>query len=104
MSSTHRQNRPKAQSLVLAALCAVAAHFAAAASPRVGYALALMIMILIGIQGVSRLAIWPTKSEPETPIIFAVYWGLIAGMIVPQLFTAFAEHGVGGLVEFLGVP
>ena len=94
-------NRPRLHSVILAGALACVFHFVASASPYVGYGLAISIMIMLGIQALVDLPIWPNRKRPEHPTVFGVYWGLILGLIVPRLLVRYMEEGVAGWVDLL---
>ena len=96
--------RPRLSSLGLAGASAVVFHFAASASPYVGYVFALSTIVLIGLQPTMDLPIWPNRKRPESPVTFAVFWGLIGGLIVPGLVVRYKEKGIAGWLEFLSAP
>ena len=75
---------------------AIAANVAASTSPYVGYGLALATMVLIGVQAFGILAIWPNRKRREHPVAFAVFWGLMLGLIVPGMIETIREKGLAG--------
>ena len=75
---------------------AIAANVAASTSPYMGYDLALATMVLIGVQASGILAIWPNRKRREHPVVFAVFWGLMLGLIVPGMIETIQEKGLAG--------
>lgn len=75
---------------------AIAANVAASTSPYMGYGLALATMVLIGVQAFGILAIWPNRKRREHPVAFAVFWGLMLGLIVPGMIETIREKGLAG--------
>ena len=94
-------NRPHSRSVVLAGALACVFHFVASASPYVGYGMAISIIIMLGVQALVDLPIWPNQKRPEHPTIFGVYWGLILGLIVPLLLARYMEEGFAGWMGLL---
>ena len=83
---------------------AIAANVAASTSPYVGYGLALATMVLIGVQAFGILAIWPNRKRREHPVAFAVFWGLMLGLIVPGMIETIQEKGLAGWWNLLFSP
>ena len=59
---------------------AIVANVAASASPYMGYV----------------LAIWPNRKRRELPVAFAVFWGLMLGLVVPGMIETIQEKGLAG--------
>ena len=80
------------------------ANVAASASPYMGYGLALATMVLIGMQALGVLAIWPNRKRHEHPVAFTVFWGLMLGLVAPGLVETIQEQGLAGWWNLLFSP
>lgn len=92
---------PQPRSIAMAAGFAMVANLAASASPYMGYGLALATMVLIGVQAFGLLAIWPDRKRREHPVAFAVFWGLMLGLVVPGMVETIQEEGLAGWWQLL---
>ncbi len=100
MFRNDRLVKPKMSSLVGTGVVAVAAFFGSRASPFVGYLVALLALIVM-IVAMFMSSIWPTRGRAENPAVFALFWGLMIGAILPFLVSVLLEDGFQGLVELL---
>lgn len=92
--------KPQTKSLVGALAFAVLVFFGSRTSPFAGYLLALFTLIMI-VVAMYMKSIWPTKSKKENSLVFALFWGLIVGAIVPFLISTYLEGGATALYEIL---
>ena len=90
--------RPQTISIVLTPVVAVGAYFGAAYSPMIGYTLAILTMLLIGF---ASRSVWPTRKQSENPIVFALFWGLILGLVVPMLLSILMTEGIAGIWDMV---
>ncbi|WP_267174741.1 hypothetical protein [Marinicella marina] len=77
-------------------LVAVAAFWGAHFSPYIGYALALVILLMIGFYS---HAAWPSSEKTENPYLFSLFWGLIIGLLLPFLVKVFINEGIDGFIR-----
>ncbi len=79
---------PNNNSLILALLVAVTAYYVQHVSAFGGYLLALLTLLMIIIASLTN-SFWPTKQKSEKPMIFALFWGLMLGLILPFVITEY---------------
>ena len=101
MFSHKKLQRPKAKSIALTFIVAVASFYSQQISAFVGYLLCLVILIMMIIVSFFDLRWWPNKKSPENPIIFSLLWGLIIGLLIPFLISRFMEDGLDGVLQTL---
>ena len=101
MFSHEKLQRPKAKSIALTFIVAVASFYSQQISAFVGYLLCLVILIMMIIVSFFDLRWWPNKKSPENPIIFSLLWGLIIGLLIPFLISRFMEDGLDGVLQEL---
>ncbi|MCP3850057.1 MAG: hypothetical protein GY694_07455 [Gammaproteobacteria bacterium] len=83
------------------ALCSFATnHY----SPAIGLILALMGFIVIALQYWFSFRIWPTIGHRANPYLFGLYWGLIAGLVIPFLLSVMFNEGVQGIWDLISKP
>lgn len=90
--------KPQIKSLVGTAIVVVAAMLGSEASPMLGYAFALLALIMI-IVALSTNSIWPSNSRKENSLVFSLFWGLMLGLVVPYLVTIYLEGGLSAVYE-----
>jgi RsiW-degrading membrane proteinase PrsW (M82 family) len=101
MFSHEKLQRPKAKSIALTFIVAVASFYSQQISAFVGYLLCLVILVMMIIVSFFDLRWWPNKKSPENPIIFSLLWGLIIGLLIPFLISRFMEDGLDGVLQEL---
>jgi len=57
-------------------------YFVKELSPVVGYFLSLLAMLMIIVASYTGL-IWPSRRRPENPFVFALFWALMIGLLLP---------------------
>mgnify|MGYP003154707618 FL=1 len=90
--------KPQTKSLVGALVAAILVASGSQASPMLGYALALLAMLMI-IVALHMESIWPTQSRKENTLVFSVFWGLMLGGILPFVVGVFLEGGLSAVYE-----
>ncbi|MEY5013316.1 MAG: hypothetical protein RLY69_1031 [Verrucomicrobiota bacterium] len=95
---TLQLGRPQNKSLIGALVVAVVVLIGSQTSAVIGYALALLALIMIVVAEFTK-SIWPTKGGKENAFVFSLFWGLILGGIVPFIITTFLEGGVSAVFK-----
>ena len=95
--------KPQGKSLLGALAVAVLVLVGSQASAVIGYFLAVSALLMI-IVAMHMESIWPTKARKENSLVFALFWGLMTGAIVPFLFTTFLEGGAPAVYEIFTTP
>ncbi|MFZ9941354.1 MAG: hypothetical protein ACO3F7_04300 [Luteolibacter sp.] len=95
---TLQLGRPQTKSLIGAVVITVVVMIGSQASAMIGYALALLALIMIVVAELMK-SIWPTKARKENAFVFSLFWGLILGGIVPLIITTFLEGGVSAVFK-----
>ena len=90
--------------LSLAAVVALGSFTANHYSPAIGYFLALMAFIMIALQFWSSFRIWPTIGHRANPYLFGLYWGFIAGLVIPFLLSVMFNEGAQGIWDLISKP
>ena len=80
--------------LVTACLTLAGSQF----SPAIGYCLGLLTMLIL-IIAMHTNSIWPTQAKKENTLIFALFWGLMLGTLLPFLIITFINEGFSGIYE-----
>lgn len=93
---------PSTLHVTLAATVALCAFFMNLYSPAIGYVLALVTLILIALQVWFSLRVWPTVGHSANPYFFALYWGLMSGLVIPFIIEIFIDEGITGVLDMLG--
>ncbi|KZY63837.1 MAG: hypothetical protein MK096_14010 [Oleiphilaceae bacterium] len=91
--------RPKNLSITITLVLSLLMWFASNTFPIIGLGLAILALGLLAYQCLFYLHVWPTFKQPENPLLFSIYWSLIAGLIIPFLITELIENGVGGILN-----
>ena len=86
-----------ALTIVVAAFSLIANHY----SPAAGYVLAIATLLLILLQLFFSLSIWPTRGKEANPYLFGLYWGLMAGLVIPFLLQELFTGGLKGIWDLL---
>ena len=86
-----------ALTIVVAVISFAANHY----SPAAGFVLALVAMVLIGLQFCFSFRIWPTYGHSANPYVFGFYWGLMSGLILPFILSIAINEGVQGIWDLL---
>lgn len=71
------------------------------ASPVVGYALAVALLLMLAAYCFLDFKIWPTYGRGVSISVFASFWGLIVGLVIPFLITLLMEDGIAGIWALL---
>ena len=95
---TLQLGKPQTKSLMGATVVTVVVMIGSHASTVIGYALALLALIMIVVAELMK-SIWPTKARKENAFVFSLFWGLILGGIVPFIITTFLEGGVSAVFK-----
>ena len=95
--------RPQKKSLIGAVVATVVVLLGSQVSPVVGYLFALAAMVMI-VVALFTDSIWPTRIKKEKPLVFALFWGLMLGVLVPFVVETFLEGGWSAVVEMLTSP
>ena len=95
---TLQLGKPQTKSLIGAVVITVVVMIGSQASAVMGYALALLALIMIIVAEFMK-SIWPTKGGKENAFVFSIFWGLILGGIVPFIITTFLEGGVSAVFK-----
>lgn len=101
MVNAHRGRslaKPQLRSWIGALVTAVLVFVGSQSSPRIGYVLALSALVML-VVAMYMKSIWPTKSKPEHTLVFALFWGLMLGILGPALVSIFLEGGVPALYD-----
>ena len=93
--------RPKKISLFLTMIMSIAFYLGSEWSPLVGYALAILTMLMIGTQCYLSFPVWPTLAKDENPFLFSIYWGLILGLVIPYLILKLINEGFSSILELI---
>lgn len=92
--------RPKRKSLLGALAATIVILFATQVSPVLGYLAGLSAMVMI-VVALYMDSIWPTKVKKENALVFALFWGLMLGALVPFVVGVFIEGGFPAVLEML---
>lgn len=98
MFRDEKLTRPKKQSIIFTLIASLAAYYSAEFFPLIGYFLAITSMLLIGFASDS---VWPTIKKSENPFVFALFWGLIIGLILPSLIIKLMDEGFAGIIDMI---
>ena len=93
--------RPSNLSFALTVVVAAAAYVGARVSPVMGYGLAMLTLVVLGLQAMLDVPVWPRRKRREHPIIFGTFWGLMLGLIVPYLVETIVAEGPERLLDLL---
>lgn len=96
----HRLTKPKIQSFFGSLLVAALAGFGSNASSMIGYSVALLSLLMIGIASYTD-SFWPNERKKENTVIFSLFWGCMIGFLLPLLVTKFLESGFAALYDLL---
>lgn len=83
--------------IIVAVLSFAANHYSLAA----GYVLALVVIVLIGLQCWFSFRVWPTYGYNVNPYVFGVYWGLMSGLVLPYILSILINEGILGILDLL---
>tara|TARA_R110002110_G_scaffold405241_1_gene624168 strand:+ start:1747 stop:2061 length:315 start_codon:yes stop_codon:yes gene_type:complete len=92
--------KPTVKSLVGTLAVIILAMLGSRASPVLGYVFAVSALIMIIVVMLTD-SIWPTQSRKENSLVFALFWGLMIGVIAPHLVSTVSEGGVSAIYELL---
>ena len=93
--------RPKNISVLLTVIMSLFVYVGSEWNAYIGYSLAILTMIMIGMQCFLSFTVWPTLAKAENPFLFSVYWGLIVGLVIPYLVTRVIEDGFSSIIELI---
>jgi len=92
--------KPKKQSIFLTITVVVIVFFGSQASAIVGYFSGLIGLLAI-IFASFMDSFWPTRSKPENSVVFALFWGIMIGAVLPFTLNIFLEGGFKAVYEML---
>lgn len=76
-------NRPKLlKKLLLTLVFAIVSYFIQLHYPLVAFCLLILLILMIGATEFSNFAS-PSKTKSEWPILFALFWGMLIGLLLP---------------------
>lgn len=87
MSKRETIRLPQGSSIIMACIVAIVTYFGDRVSPHVGYFLALLYMLLLCLDG--KFAWWPKKNQSENKYVFAAFWGISLGLILPFVLSEY---------------
>ena len=100
MFKSRALKKPRTKSIVLTLVFALVFFISSHMSAILGYLFSVLTLIMI-IVAIYMHSIWPTYAKPENTIIFAVFWGLMLGLIFPFLLITYIEGGLNALFKLL---
>jgi len=98
MFGNDRLAKPRTVSLVLALIIAFVVFALTKVSAVATYVIALMTFVILIITSYTG-SIWATRGKQENIIIFAMFWGLIIGAVIPFLISTFLKGGISDLTK-----
>jgi drug/metabolite transporter (DMT)-like permease len=90
--------RPGKVSLWLTLTVAIFTFYGSQASASLGYLCALLCLVAM-IFASSLNSFWPTGRKAENPLVFAMFWGSLIGVVFPFLLQTFFDKGLQGVFE-----
>jgi hypothetical protein len=91
--------KPTKLSIIMTLVLSLAIWFVSNTFPIIGLGLAILALGLLAYQCLFDLHVWPTFKQAENPLLFSIYWSLIAGLIIPFLSTELIENGVSRILN-----
>lgn len=92
--------KPKRLSVLLTISLAVMVFVGDLYSPVIGYLASLLGSVAM-IFALFMHSFWPARNKPENPVVFAVFWGVMIGGVLPMLMDTFFERGFKGVYDLL---
>jgi RsiW-degrading membrane proteinase PrsW (M82 family) len=92
--------KPQNKSLLFTLIVAVTVFTGIQFSALFGYLVALACLLLMVVASFKN-SFWPSEDKPENVIIFSLFWGIVAGAILPFLIEVLIDDGFSGLLDLI---
>ena len=93
--------KPSSVHMGFTALVAVLSFFGSQTYPVIGYTLAICLLLFLAAYGFLDFKIWPTYGHSVSVPLFACFWGLIIGLVIPFTISVLIEDGIAGIWALL---
>lgn len=92
--------RPKNRSILFTVIVAIAVVLGSSMSPVLGYLSGITGLLAIIFASILD-SFWPRGNKPENSVVFALFWGVMLGGVLPMIVRVFLEGGLEAVYQML---